>query len=405
MRSAFSTEATPRYSGNRGALFGLAFKTGLLTVFTLGIYRFWAKTRIRRYVWSSSSLDGDALEYTGTGLEKFLGFLVAVVVLAVYLGLVQLALFYLGLHFVFDPQTEADVLMQMGVFYISFFAVLPLMLFARYRSRRYMLARTRFRGIRFGMDNAAWGYVWRALLHGFLSVLTLGLLLPRQTFSLAKYKNDRSHYGDKSFVQGGRWTALYPAMAGFLLPVAVLVLFAALIVMSARNGGAADSPLIAFLPILTMISGGFAYVYYRVNTFRYLTSHTTLGGAVAFRAEPRTGRVIGIYAIGSLAAGLIGAVVFAVVTAAVAAVMGGVVGAGQAPSVLGFALVAAMYLGAFALIGALILVYFTQPLIAHVTETLRVLNPGALDTVGQRRSDPGADAEGFAEALDVGGAL
>lgn len=405
MSSTISTEAPARYSGARGPLFRLALTTGLLTVFTLGIYRFWAKTRIRRYVWSSSSLDGDTLEYTGTGLEKFLGFLVAVVVLAVYLGLVQLALFYFGLHFVFDPQTEAEVLMQMGVFYISFFAVLPLMLFARYRSRRYMLARTRFRGIRFGMDNAAWGYVWRALLHGLLSVLTLGLLLPRQTFWLAKYKTDRSHYGDRSFVQGGRWTALYPPMAGFLLPVAVFAFFVVHIVMSARNGGGPNAAAMAVLPILTMISGGFAYVYYRVHTFRYLTSHTTLGGAVAFRAEPRTGRVIGIYALGSLAAGLIGAMVFAVVTAAVTAVVGGVVGAGQAPSVLGLALVAAMYLGAFALIGALLLVYFTQPLIAHVTETLSVLNPAALDAVGQRQSDPGADAEGFAEALDVGGAL
>ena len=55
------------YTGQRGALFGLAFKTALLTVLTLGIYRFWAKTRIRRYVWSSVSIDGDRLEYTWTG--------------------------------------------------------------------------------------------------------------------------------------------------------------------------------------------------------------------------------------------------------------------------------------------------------------------------------------------------
>ena len=147
------------YSGQRRALFGLALKTSVLTFLTLGIYRFWAKTRVRKYIWSSISLSGDRLEYTGTGLEKFLGFLVAVVVLAVYIGLVQLILFYFGLHFVFEPKTRTEILMQLGTFYISFFAILPLMLFARYRARRYMLARTRLRGIRFGMDSAAWGYV------------------------------------------------------------------------------------------------------------------------------------------------------------------------------------------------------------------------------------------------------
>ena len=83
------------YSGEKGPLFKLAMVTALLTLVTLGIYRFWAKTRIRKYIWSSTSAGGDAFEYTGNGLEKFLGFLVAVVVLAIYLGLIQMGLGYL----------------------------------------------------------------------------------------------------------------------------------------------------------------------------------------------------------------------------------------------------------------------------------------------------------------------
>ena len=39
------------YTGDGKALFFLALRTGLLTFFTLGIYRFWAKTRIRRFIW------------------------------------------------------------------------------------------------------------------------------------------------------------------------------------------------------------------------------------------------------------------------------------------------------------------------------------------------------------------
>lgn len=60
-------------------------KTSLLTLVTLGIYRFWAKTRVRKYFWSSVVGEGDGFEYTGTGIEKILVFLVAVVVLAIYL--------------------------------------------------------------------------------------------------------------------------------------------------------------------------------------------------------------------------------------------------------------------------------------------------------------------------------
>ena len=56
------------YSGQAAPLFKLSFITGLLTVITFGIYRFWAKTRTRKYIWSSVSIEGDAFEYTGTGL-------------------------------------------------------------------------------------------------------------------------------------------------------------------------------------------------------------------------------------------------------------------------------------------------------------------------------------------------
>ena len=80
-------------------LFWLVIRTVALTVMTLGIYRFWVRTRLRRYIWSSIMPAGDSFEYTGTGLEKFLGFLIALVVLAVYLGLLQVVLSFVGFNF------------------------------------------------------------------------------------------------------------------------------------------------------------------------------------------------------------------------------------------------------------------------------------------------------------------
>jgi len=98
-----ATQIQGRYFGEDGKLFGLYIKTTLLTLITLGIYRFWARTRIRKYIWSATSGDKDSFEYTGTGLEKFLGFLVAIVILAIYLGIVQMLLFFFGLNMFVDP--------------------------------------------------------------------------------------------------------------------------------------------------------------------------------------------------------------------------------------------------------------------------------------------------------------
>ncbi|MEM6340053.1 MAG: DUF898 family protein, partial [Pseudomonadota bacterium] len=154
-----------KYFGKGWPLFTLYLKTAFLTLITLGIYRFWAKTRIRKYVWSSVSADNDSFEYTGTGLEKFLGFLIAIVVLAIYLGVVQMALFYLGLNLFVNPDeaTPTQIALQGLGFSITFLAVVPLLMFAQYRARRYKMARTRWRSIRFGMEKGAWAYAFRAI--------------------------------------------------------------------------------------------------------------------------------------------------------------------------------------------------------------------------------------------------
>ncbi|WP_163317442.1 DUF898 family protein, partial [Enterobacter hormaechei] len=55
--------------------------------FTVGFYRFWLTTDIRRHLWSNTLIDGDGAEYTGRGKELLIGFLVALAILVpVYLG-------------------------------------------------------------------------------------------------------------------------------------------------------------------------------------------------------------------------------------------------------------------------------------------------------------------------------
>ena len=63
--------------GSRGALLRLALKATLISVLTLGIYSFWSRTRIRRWLWSAFRVGGVPFEYTGQPLEKLMGFVFA----------------------------------------------------------------------------------------------------------------------------------------------------------------------------------------------------------------------------------------------------------------------------------------------------------------------------------------
>ncbi|WP_425040503.1 DUF898 family protein [Primorskyibacter sp. S187A] len=393
------SKAEGRYHGDGASMFRLALKTGALTLITLGIYRFWAKTRIRKYIWSSTELDGARFEYTGTGLEKFLGFLIAIVILAVYLGVIQMLLFFFGLTVFVEPQNNQQAIAQVTAINLSFLAVVPLLYFAVYRARRYKLARTRWRSIRFGMEKGAWGYAFRALGYGLLTALTLGALLPLSTFRLETYMTERSWFGDARFEQQGRWQELYPAMKHLFIGAAVLVL--SIIMMSTEAFGLGIA--LGVVAYIWLIIGG---VYYTVHSFRYLTDHKVLNGEITFSAVPRTGTVIGTYVIGAIAISVLTSIFFGIL----AAVMGlGAVFAGQQPSlevgVAGVVFGALGYFAIFVAAGAGWLALVVQPIIGHYVNTLTVHNPDAFGEIAQRVSDKGADAEGFADALDIGGAI
>lgn len=387
-----ATDLDTEFVGRRRALFGLALRTTLLTIVTLGIYRFWMKTRLRRWYWSAVRPGGLPLEYAGEPLEKLLGFLIAVVVMAFYIGIVNLLLMFVS----FSLLNSAA-----AAYIVSFLGVLPIVFFARYRARRYIVARTRWRGIRFGVEKGAWGYAWRCILHWIVTILSLGLLLPRQTFYLEKYRADRTRYGSASFEQGGTWRGMYGAMTHQLIGVIGTAVFA-LVGLT----GAAPEALYGLVVSLPWILYG--WVSYKVETFRYLSNHKALG-VVGFDANPRTRRVLWIYLRGWFVIGLVVAVlggavmVFALLALDPTALSEDVTASG--PSWLYFLIAAPLYFALFTFYGVLTQIMLTLPLTAHYAETLTILNGDKITGVAQRDRDDFAEAEGFADALDVGAAF
>ena len=399
-----SEQLIGRYHGDKKTLFWLVMKTSFLTLITLGIYRFWAKTRIRKYLWSGTAAGQDSFEYTGTGLEKFLGFLVAIVVLAIYLGIVQMILLFFGLSLMADATTTAGKIAQIASIYISFFAVIPLILFAKYRARRYKMARTRWRGIRFGMDSAAWGFVWRAIAHSFLTIITLGLMVPRQTFCLEKYMADCTWFGEAQFVQNGRWQSLYPGLKH--IGLGILILIGASVVAATLEA----FRLAFLLGIVGYIWLIFGSVYYRIFALNYLTENKLLNGQIGFYSDVQTDKVVGSAIKGTLLIALVAAVIGLVFVGVGAVllnsvnfqnssdlmgVVGGVLG------IIGFV----AYIGFLLLLSALSFIWIIQPIIAHVVDNIVLSGAEHLDAIQQRSADAGADADGFADALDISGAI
>ncbi|MBT0959207.1 DUF898 family protein [Alphaproteobacteria bacterium KMM 3653] len=392
------------YRGEGGKAFWLVFLTGFLTIITLGIYRFWAKTRIRRYLWSSTAPGGDPFEYTGTGLEKLLGFLVAIVVLAVYLGVLQLVLFAAGLSFLSGLETMDEVALLLAV-YIPLIALMPLVFYAQYRGRRYMLSRTRWRGVRFAAEKGAFGYMFRALGYYILAALTLGILTPLATFKLEKYRIDRTWYGDAKFVQGGRWTMLYKAMLHIFIAIAMFVLAIALMV----NGTELLGAVLMFVAYIWFFFGS---IYYNVHAHRILAATKVLGETIRFQSLPRTGNIIGTYILGSIAVALImtiaaiplGGILIGMLGGMDALVSGDFASDPTAMFAVGIIAILA-YVAFFLLAGALSMVFITQPILRHYVEETAALNTAELNTIRQRAGDDQMDAEGFADALDIGAAF
>jgi len=129
------------YDGDTGELFRLWLKTTALSLLTLGFYRFWGRTRIRRYLWSRLTLLEDRFEYDGTGMELFVRFLLVVAVVLLPLGAVGLILRFAGLPL------PAVIAGRYAVFLVIFY----LSLVGHYTGQRYRLSRSLWRGIRGGL--------------------------------------------------------------------------------------------------------------------------------------------------------------------------------------------------------------------------------------------------------------
>ena len=292
------------HDGRSGELFVIFLINLALTVLTLGIYRFWGKTRIRRYVWSQSSLLGEPLEYTGRGMELFLGFLFALVLIyAPTLGL------YVWLDIELSApgqQSAPDQFRILIVFYaIIFAATLVWTLFyyvAVFAAYRYRIGRTSWLSIRGGMEGSAWTYGVLALGLGLLNVLTLAWTKPWADSVVFRYRLDRTWFGNAKFHSQLDPGELYSRFA--LAWIGTVIAFAAVfafVIYFFATGGWSPGPTEVEPPWQVLAVGAATYlipvIAYQLLICAYKAAlvrkiaRTLAFGAVRFRSDITFGDV------------------------------------------------------------------------------------------------------------------
>lgn len=175
------------YHGKWTTLLGMHVMNNLLTVLTLGLYSFWGKVKIRKYLLGSTELMGERLTYTGTGKELLSGWWKASAVIAVAYGV---------------PQALSRLVHP--AFALALFPVMMVLIpFALASSRRYRLSRTTWHGVRFSFNGHPLDYVKLHLKGSLLSVLTLGFYSPRFHALKEEFWRSNTSYGSGSFKYTG----------------------------------------------------------------------------------------------------------------------------------------------------------------------------------------------------------
>jgi len=284
--------------GRAGELLPIVLPNTLLNILTLSIYRFWGKTRVRRYLWRQTHFMGEPLEYTGTGSELFKGFLVVFFLILVPLGVISsVADLYL------EPEGLALIIFSV-VFYIGIYFLIGL---AIYRARRYRLSRTVWRGIRGSMIGSSGQYAIRYLTFSALALVTLGWAYPWMRLKLFKRIMEESAFGDRAFRFEASSGPLYRVFA-ILWIGSVLALFSLFLlsgglelVIAAReaHGSVAISTWQIVLLGISPVAIWLAMAWYKAREINLIANGTSFEG-LSFRMDASAWNLIGLVSVNGL---------------------------------------------------------------------------------------------------------
>jgi uncharacterized membrane protein YjgN (DUF898 family) len=407
-----SAPGAVKFLGQDRIYWRILIRGGALLAVTLGIYRFWLNTDVRRFLWANTEIAGESLEYTGTATELLIGFLTAIALLIPLYTVFFLAALHLQLLGQISSLAGFSLLAVLGQF-------------AVYRARRYRLTRTVYRGVRFHQTGSAWRYAMYALFWWVMIGVTLGLAYPWSLASLERYKMRNTGYGDLAGAfESSALTLFLRGLPMWLVVVLPLVLGLAAsfhavdwpaLAEAVRHGGSglearieSTNPGFAMALGFAILAGGWTalaaavlYPVFQAMVLRWWLSGLRLGGVTA-ASHLRTALIYRAY-VRFLLYGLLFA-------AAVGTV--GFLGAGLINALVESAELAQIVVPVLFLVGYVVIALGYSTIYQGTVklslwrlgvESLDLSGLSALDHVKATGRPSSALGEGLADALNVGG--
>jgi uncharacterized membrane protein YjgN (DUF898 family) len=291
-RPAGSGARRPRFMGSGAGLFGIHVVNVLLTLLTLGVYFFWAKVKVRAYLFSETDFEGDRFAYHGTGREMFVGFLKALVFFFIPISLLSML----------PELMSAPLPVRYGASMLSYVLASFFVPMAMIGARRYRLSRTSWRGIRFSLRARTWDFVRLWSWNTFLVASTLGLYYPIYLMRRQDFLTRHMWFGSQRFGFDGRGRdLLWPFVAMILLFPFTLGLswfgfaakkaryFAAHTTFgTARFASSVRALPLAWLTISNLLglvcTLGLAWPWLSVRSLRFAYANLSLAGPLALEA-------------------------------------------------------------------------------------------------------------------------
>ncbi len=200
------------YLGKGIDLFKIQIVNFILNAITLGIYYPWAKAKKLQYLYSTTTIDGHPFAFTGTGKEMFKGFIRAVLL---FIALIGVGLYIsIGLH-----------MSQFGPLfpYLALPFIIPIAIHGAYK---YRMAKTVWKGIRFGYTGDRKELMLLFIKGLFLTIITLGIYGAWFQMDLRKYIFQNIKVGDAAFKyhgDGGKYFSII--IVGYLLTILTLGIY------------------------------------------------------------------------------------------------------------------------------------------------------------------------------------
>lgn len=263
----------------------------ILTICTLGLYYPWAKERTLKYLYSKNTFETTPFVFSGTGREMFKGFIKAIAILVV--------LYALFFFLTFNGYDGWAILF----IYAGILLLLPLAIHGSYR---YRMAKTSWRGIRFGYTGDR-GQLVKLFFKGiFLTIITLGIYGAWFTISLRRYLLCNVKVGNARFVYTGDGSDYFWLnLKGYFLTLLTLGVYSfwwqknlfeyfvnnlrleqdedAVFFRSTATGGGFARLIIPNLLIL-VFTLGLGYPWVVTRTFHFATQHIEAAGYYSFES-------------------------------------------------------------------------------------------------------------------------